>query len=268
MLAQRLYGDVIGREYCDLDLLLRPADIPTAITSLERMGFTAALPLRPWQLQYQLRNGCEYAMSNVRSHVELHWQFAPRQMGVIFDLDQLFRRATTVRAGDRDFPALSPEDEFLMLVVHGTKHGWSKLAWIADLAELLRSAPLGWQYIRTESRRLHIRRMVRISCALAEWLGTPPSEDIRGEVAKDAQAQALARKVENAFSTGIDLDSMRAARHQFILAAKDSRADRMLYVLRHLFTPTLDDWDFVSLPAGTRWLYPAVRLLRLATQKG
>jgi hypothetical protein len=113
---------------------------------------------------------------------------------------------------------------------------------------------------------MHVHRMVRIACALAAWLGAVETP-LGGSLEEDAQAQALAREVENAFLGGIDLDSMRAARHRFILAAKDSTAGRVAYVLRHIFTPTLDDWEFIRLPAGIRGLYPAVRLLRLATQK-
>ncbi len=270
MLAQRLYGDVAAREYCDLDLLLRPADIPVAIAKLESMGFTAALPLAPWQLQRHLRNGCECALSNGAVHVELHWQFAPRQFGAIFDIGQLFRRAIKVRIGDRDLPALSPEDEFLMLVVHGTKHGWSKLAWIADLAEMLRRCPLDPDHVGKESRRMGIRRMLRVALRLADWLGGTVEAPVSGSLdsgGQDPRAEALAQEVKRAFLQGIDLESMLAARHRFILAAKDSGADRLVYVLRYLLTPNLDDWDFFSLPAGTRWLYPAVRLLRLATQR-
>ena len=265
VLAQRLYGDVAGREYCDLDLLLGPADIPAAIAALEKLAYAAALPLQPWQLQAQLRNGCEYAMSNGPVHVELHWQFAPRQLGAVFDIDQLFRRAVKVRLGDRDLPVLSPEDDFLMLVVHGTKHGWSKLAWLADVAALLRTGRLDWGYIESESRRMHVSRMVAIACLLVEWLSI--DAPARASLVADPQAQALAREVQRAFSEGIDLESMRAARHRFVMTAHDSAAGRAAYVLRYVFTPTLDDWNFLRLPAAIRWLYPAIRLLRLATQK-
>ncbi len=267
VLAQRLYGDIAAREYCDLDLLLRPADIPDAIATLQAMGFTAALSFEPWQLERHLRDGCEYAMSNGQIHLELHWQFAPRQFGARFDVDQLFRRSIKVASGDRDVSALSPEDEFLMLVVHGTKHGWSKLAWIADLAEMLRHCPLDWDYVGNQARRIGIQRMLRVTLRLTEWLGAAIETPVRASLAeKDGKSEALAQEVEGAFLKGIDLDSMLAARHRFILAAKDSASDRLVYLLRYLLTPGLDDWHFWRLPAGTRWLYPAVRLLRLATQ--
>jgi hypothetical protein len=152
-----------------------------------------------------------------------------------------------------------------MLVVHGTKHGWSKLAWIADIAELVRSCALDWEYIRSESRRMHIDRMVRVACLLTAWMGV--EMPARASLPQDTQAEALAREVQRALLEGVELESMRAARHHFVMAAHDSAADRVAYVLRYIFTPTLDDWSFLRLPAGARWFYPAVRLLRLATQR-
>lgn len=267
VLAQRLYGDLAAREYCDLDLLLRPADIPAAIAAMGKLGFTAALPLQPWQLQRQLRHGCEYALSSGPVHVELHWQFAPRQFGAAFQIEQLFARSCPIRLGDRDVPALSPEDEFLMLVVHGTKHAWTRLSWLADLAALLRVSSLDWDYVRSESRRMRIARMVRIALILARRMGAPLPTELERGIAGDPEARAVAGQVWEHIVRRSAPGREDQAEHRLITATLDSPADRIAYAARYAVTPTLDDWRYMRLPAGLRWLYPAVRLLRLFTQK-
>lgn len=265
-LAQRLYADVAGREYCDLDLVLRPADVPHAIPALRKLGYSG-LGLDPWQLRSYLRNGCEYPMSDDRVHVELHWQFAPRQFGAPFDIEKLFARSCTIRVGDRDVPALSPEDDFLMLVVHGTKHAWARLSWLADLTALLRLAPLDWDYVRSESKRMHIMRMVRVALVLAGWMGIA-APAFRDEIERDSEARAVAGQVRDYILGIADPGREDVAEHRLITATLDSLADRMAYAARYAVTPTMADWKFLRLPRGLRWLYPAVRLLRLATQKG
>ncbi len=267
MLAQRLYGDVAAREYCDLDLLLRPADVPAAIFALERLGFTAALPLRSWQLNRHLRDGCEYPMSKGPVHLELHWQFATRQFGAAFDIDQVFRRTTTARLGDRDVPALSPEDDFLMLVVHGTKHAWERLCWTADLAALLRVFALDWQYVRSESERMRIRRMARVALMLSGYMGAALPTEIEDEIRKDSEARAVAEQVRNHIARLSEPGRQDSTEHRLVTATLDSAADRLAYAARYATTPTVADWNYLRLPRGFRWLYPAVRLLRLATQK-
>ncbi len=267
VLAQRLYGDTAAREYCDLDLLLRPADIPPAIATLERMGFVAALALEPWQLRAHLRNGCEYAMSDGRIHVELHWQFAPRQLGVVFDIEKLFARATAVRLADHEIPALSPEDDLLMLVVHATKHGWNKLSYVLDIAALLRAVPLDWDYLRKETRDRRASRGLCTALLLAEWCGAKLPDEVRTLAGSDRGAEPLVEQLKRNFRDGVDLEEDLAARHRFLLASRDTSRERAAYLLRYALTPTLDDWNFVPLPPGARWLYPAVRLLRLATKK-
>ncbi len=267
VLAQRLYGDVAAREYCDLDLLLCPADIPAAITTLERSGFIAALPLRSWQLQCHLRDGCEYALSNGQLHLELHWQFAPRQFGARFEIEKLFARSCRVRLGDRPVPALSPEDDFLMLVVHGTKHAWARLCWLADLAALLRVSRLDWDYVRSESKRMRIRRMVRIALVLSGWMGAAVPSDMQSEIKEDSEAAAVAQQVRDHVAKLSEPGREDRTEHRLITATLDSPADRLAYAARYAVTPTLDDWRYLRLPHGARWLYPAVRLLRLATQR-
>jgi len=266
VLAQRLYGDFAAREYCDLDLLLRPDDIPAAIATLGKMGFTAALPLEPWQLQAHLRSGCEYAMSDGRIHVELHWQYVPRQFGNEFDLEQLFVRAAKVPIGDREIPALSPEDDLLMLTVHATKHGWNKLAYVADIAALLRACPMDWDYVKGEALDRRTGLGFCIACMLADWCGAPLPEDVRSVAANDRETKPLVEVVKRNFENGADLDEDLAARHRFIRASRDTSAERLAYLLRYALIPTLDDWNYVRLPRGLRWLYPAARLVRLATK--
>lgn len=263
VLAQRLYGDIAGREYCDLDLLLRPADIPAAIAALQELTFAPALPLEPWQLQAQLRSGCEYAMSDGRIHVELHWQYAPRQLGTVVGIGQLFRRATTVRLGDRDIPALSPEDDLLMLVMHGSKHGWCKLSYVADIAALLRACPMDWDYVTGEALDRRTGLGFCIACMLADWCGAPLPDDVRSVAANDRETNPLVEEVKRNLANGADLEADLAARHRFVRASRDTAPQRLAYILRYAFTPTLDDWNYCRLPAGLRWLYPAVRLVRL-----
>jgi hypothetical protein len=264
-LAQRLYGDFAGREYCDLDVVLRPADVPQAIVALRKLGYSG-LGLDPWQLRSYLRNSCEYPMSDDRVHVELHWQFAPRQFGARFDIERLFARSLILRLGDREVPALSPEDEFLMLVVHGTKHAWARLSWLADLSALLRFTPLDWDYIRAESERMHITRMVRVALVLAGFMGTP-APAFREDIERDPEARAVAEQVRDYIVGIADPGHEDVAEHRLITATLDSPADRLAYAARYAVTPTMADWKFMHLPRGLRWLYPAVRLVRLATQK-
>ncbi len=266
VLAQRLYGDVAAREYCDLDLVFQPSDVPHAILGLRKLGYSG-LGLDPWQLRAHLRDGCEYPMSDDRIHVELHWQFATRQFGAAFDVSQVFRRAATVRLGDRDIPTLSPEDDFLMLVVHGTKHAWERLSWIADLAALLRVLSLDWDYLRAESTRMRIRRMVRVGLILAEWMGAAVPGDMQNEIKQDPEAAAVARQVRDHVAKLSEPGRADSTEHRLITATLDSPADRLAYAMRYAITPTLADWDYLRLPGGLRWLYPAVRLLRLATQR-
>src|SRR5215470_12023655 len=54
-LAQFLYGDPALRQYGDLDLLVRPRDVPGAIATLRQAGYEPQLQLSPRQARAYLR---------------------------------------------------------------------------------------------------------------------------------------------------------------------------------------------------------------------
>ena len=64
--------------------------------------------------------------------------------------------------------ALAPEDSLLILCVHANKHQWSRLGWICDIAEMLRSHPdLNWPVVMEQARMLRSERMLLLGLLLA-----------------------------------------------------------------------------------------------------
>jgi len=83
----------------------------------------------------------EYAFRNpntgalVEFHTERTFRYHPRAVPI----EKLFQRRAFVPIDGRNVPALSLEDELLLICIHGTKHFWERLMWIADVSALLSS---------------------------------------------------------------------------------------------------------------------------------
>src|SRR5205807_1206172 len=80
VLAELLYGDIAMREFGDLDVLVRPADVPRAITTLRDLGYEQNLQLSRRQEKAYLRSGYEYVFGRGAecNLVELQWNVLPR----------------------------------------------------------------------------------------------------------------------------------------------------------------------------------------------
>src|ERR1700732_4780989 len=71
--------------------------------------------------------------------VDLHWRTAPPHYPVRLKSSIVWRAQDTVRLAEADIPIPGPEPNLLLLAVHGARHAWERLGWLADLAWLARA---------------------------------------------------------------------------------------------------------------------------------
>src|SRR5260370_11433511 len=69
--------------------------------------------------------------------VELHNDHTLRYFPRRLPLEEFFARQIRVRLDAHEAPALSVEDELVLICIHGAKHFWEPLMWIADVAALV-----------------------------------------------------------------------------------------------------------------------------------
>src|SRR5260370_16046062 len=133
VLAVQAYGDPAMRSYGDLDLLVRQRDIRRATELMSAAGYSAAVSLRAIDAgkipgQYLFSN--PHAKLIVELHNDGTLRYFPRRL----PLEEFFARQIRVRLDAREIPALSVEDEFVLICIHGAKHFWQRLMWIAEFA--------------------------------------------------------------------------------------------------------------------------------------
>ncbi|MCI0622338.1 MAG: nucleotidyltransferase family protein, partial [Acidobacteria bacterium] len=177
VLTASLYGNLALRQFVDLDLLMRRADVLRAKALLQAEGYESPLRLSERQERAYLGSQCEhhlYAPGGL-FQVELHWQILARFHGFSFDTEGWWQRRRHVNLHEIEVPTLSPEDELLALCVHGQKHCWSRLIWISDLAQLLAAhSDLAWDQITHGARELSAERVLRLGLHLAHNLLQAP----------------------------------------------------------------------------------------------
>src|SRR6267143_1958694 len=147
VLAVQAYGDPAMRAYGDLDLLVRQGDIRRATELLSAAGFLPAVPLSaidaggvPGQYLFSKPD----SKLIVELHNDLTLRYFPRRLPI----EEFFARQVRVRLDAREAPALSVEDELVLICIHGAKHFWERLMWIADVAALVsRQTGIDWQRV-------------------------------------------------------------------------------------------------------------------------
>jgi len=267
-LAVGLFANLALREFSDLDLLLHPEDILKARDAVLAEGYQAEYPLSPAQERALLRSDCQYTFQKSEGalRIELHWNIVPRYCALQLDAAPWFERPQTVVVGGVPVPALSPEDLLLALCVHGAKHRWGRLAWIADVAELLSSHPgMNWGRIESQARKAGAKRLLLLGLGLVQRLHGEelPAEWLQA-IQRDFVVLSMMDQVCRSLGhTGDEPEPWEF--HRFLLQALGP-GQRARYLLESALTPTPAEWSLISLP-GFLWpLYSILRLARLTAK--
>src|SRR4029078_3729368 len=153
--AIRAYGDLGLREFGDLDFLIRDDDLETAITTLNGLGYKRKGKLTAAQFAFIHRlQGQEIIFGESNGiAVEPHTRLTSLKIALDIDDDVLWHRAQRVSLGGHTFLALAPEDDLLLLAIHGGKEMWWKLKWVCDFAAFIESHPdLDWSAVVKRAR--------------------------------------------------------------------------------------------------------------------
>jgi hypothetical protein len=253
------------RDFGDLDFLVRTADVSRAKSALQELGYTLRLTLSPRQQQEYLRIGYEFVFGSATEPnlIELQWQIVPRFYSIATSMESLFNRSVEYEFEEMRVRTLCNEDLMLVLCVHAAKHEWSQLGMVRDIATLAR-LKLDWQWIMAEARRLGIERIVAVSLELARTLlglGLPQAFAFHPAI---LDGEALACDIGKRMSRGEerDIESIRYFRSMMNL--RERWQDQVRFAWRLVSTPSVGEWQAVSLPDQRFPIYRAVRVMRLA----
>lgn len=274
VLAMLAYGDLSLRRFVDLDLLIPRPSFERAAAVLRERGYEAEFEVPHTRREQFKRTKSEMAFLERREGrvIELEWNIAPRYFSVPIDMPALWGRLDRLELGGRSVPTLGVEDLLVVLCIHGSKHLWERVAWIADVAHLVEERPdLDWHEVARLARAARSERMVHLGLYLArELLDARLPEEVRGWLL-DPSMHAVARDVCGLWKrppppSRTEGDELTF--HPLHLKMREHASDRARHVLRLAVTPTVGDWERVSLPQALGFLYYLVRPVRLASKYG
>jgi len=269
-LAVALYGDLAGREYNDIDIIVPQLQFAQAEAQLEAMGYRNSQGSREFCRAFLGGQG-QYAFTRpdgTGAAVDLHWAFSGTH--VTFPL----RPAEAWGDGDiqrlsigegRQVPAIGGANLALLLAGHGTKEAWRFLKWVCDLGLMIeRHRELDWPGIH--------RRAVARGCGDAVLLGCSMAKALLELAVPDGLAGPLQASARVRSLTGLLIGRMletprRAFADNFAdLILCDSRLDRIRGAVDLAVTPSAGDYLAMPLPAPLWPIYYGTRPFRLAAK--
>jgi len=269
VLAVQAYGDPAMRSYGDLDLLVPQQDIRRATELMSAAGFLPAVSLSAIDAG---KIPGQYLFSKPDSKLlfELHNDFTLRYFPRRLPLTEFFARQIRVQVDGHEIPALSVEDELVLICIHGAKHFWERLMWIADVAALIsRQTSMGWQRVADAASAVKAERMLHTGLRLAsDLLRAQLPDKVQAAVQADARAARLAKQCCKWLPSAGNTAPGLFERAAFRLRMRGGLLSAPVYLLRLSFSPTEEDWS-ESQPGSHKGFIDALRRpFRLARKYG
>lgn len=268
-LSVRCYGEPGMRQYGDLDLIVRDKDMQSATEAMIALGYAPTVPTSAIQAG---KFPGEYAFHKsgtqllVEFHTERTFRYYPRPLPI----DKLFERHAHVTIDDREIPTLSTEDELVLICVHGAKHFWARLMWIADVAALIsKKNAVDWDCARAAACEVGAERMLRLGLRLTmDMVGTAVPEQVAALVRADSIVARLATQIEKRLAAGDPRRMGIMERAAFRVKMCGGYWDGVAYLVRLSLSPTEEDW-VPGAKTERSWLLDALgRPVRLARKHG
>lgn len=267
-LSTRCYGDPGMRQYGDLDLIVRDKDMRRVTETMIALGYAPKVPLSAIEAS---KFPGEYAFHKpaadllVEFHTERTFRYHPRQLPI----ENLFARRSSVTIDARAVPTLSIEDELVLICIHGAKHFWERLMWIADVAALISRNPVDWDRAMAAAREVGAERILRLGLRLAmDVAGATLPEQLAAQVRADSSAARLAAQITNRLPAADSRKMGIVERAAFRVKMRGGFWNGLAYLLRLSLSPTEEDWAAAAEIQRSRLRDALGRPLRLARKHG
>lgn len=270
-LAELAYGDQTVKQTLDNDLLVDPGHVAATIELLGSLGYRVADPAVPldrkrWSVLVDMVKECSLVRPN-KAMLDLHWRMTSVK-GLLPEPD-LTRDLLLVAVGDHRLPTLDDEALMVYLAVHGARHGWSRLKWLADFNALLAARDdAAVAALRSRAKRDGVTRAMDLALLQANRLfGTK----VPGDVGRSRCVRWLA-VLSDALMRGPDeLAEQRAAPWRYMMVGHLSALllkSSPAYLANAAWSGWVSTADALAfpLPRAARPLYlvtsPAARIVR------
>jgi len=266
VLGASAYGDMTARTAGDLDLLIYYRDLMLATRILKSRGYeltTKVLedgsPEAQNYFEYHFERAADGMVLELRWRLELTQPRYRRDLG----MQWVWPRRRIVKLAGADVPSFDAISGLLMLCMHGSKHVWSRLIWICDVAKHLESEPnLDWTYAQREATRLGLWRSLALGVLLARRIA---GAQVPPPVLRSFENDRTARKLADFLQKHVveEPGRMPDGRVPYNVQILGFR-ERAYVVLSPTFLrPNARDRAVVKLPKALEPLYYVIRPFRV-----
>lgn len=267
VLAQHVYGNINLRAFGDIDILIEQKDIEQTFTILTSLGFTLTPEIhKDCLINYLKSEACLYfSRTNDGLKIDLQSDLTNKYALVPYSCEAIKQTTLQHTISGKAFQGLSHEDTLINLCVHSASHSWQMLEYITSTAHHITKNQINWHEVIRRAKQLKVIRMVSLGlnlCRLLYKVEIPAI--ISSHLLIDSGVKNLSLKICEKLDTPRHRSAVPERFDNIHIVIRDSFADRLHYILRLLFRPTVKEWQHYPQLADYYQTYSLLRPFRLA----
>jgi len=264
LLALNAYGNLSLREFVDLDILIPRNDAIKTKDTLLKNGYGTHIDIKESHDELYVKTQREYQFYNKKTKMslEIQWRFTTSHFSTSGDLEYLFDFNSLPRKqiNNINYRELQVEDLIIILCIHNASHRWQRLAWLTDVAELIKSnEKIKWSELLTKASAYGIERVILINLLLIQDIfGLEfPLDKLNDKTVKKLSENIFASFfAENENKSFLSQTWLRfKIRENWIMGLKDC--------LKVALLPTPNEWKEISISPNYYSFYYLFRVLKL-----
>lgn len=268
VLSQLAYGDVVSRQYCDLDILVKEENLIDLARVLSSLDYEISIKSEFLENQKLIEIGSDFSIfSKNNIHFEVHWNLFRKLINNDLNKYKIWNDKKKISLNNANINTLEINNYLLYLCIHGSKHLWERIEWVNDIQRLISNYEIDWEYVLNQSKILKNKRFFLLGILISQsfYSNTIPSF-INDEIRKDF----VLDKVQNKIISFYDLKcffqegNIKDIMKKFLLLAQlqDNSYETIKYFISSIFKPTHYDIYFINLPKNLSYLYYITRPFR------
>lgn len=249
-LAELAYPQIGLRTMADVDLLVEKKNLDKAGAILERLGFlpNEAYREKQWYRAHH-HHIVPYVSPDGSLTIEIHWHIIERTALLDMPVDELWRRAQSVRIASVPCLALAPEHMLLHVALHlsSSNQFLSQLRGLYDVAELLRrwGGGLDWDEVLRVGALAGAKKHLYVVLSLVrDALGASVPADVLDQLRRESKWLPLEERMlkQIGLKAACIVDVGEHPLYEFVLRdlaenllARETHSAAFLDVMRKLF---------------------------------
>jgi hypothetical protein len=269
VLSELAYGDVISRQYSDLDILIKKNDLEKAYILLESNDYLLELDNHFLKNKLFLEKNSDVSFYNKQKNitVELHWRLFKSQFSKEIDKIDIFKNKDHFLLNNNKISIFQNELLLVYLCMHGSKHNWERIEWILDIDKLLRNLEkIDFNLVFEISKKLHCLKMLNLGLVLSNIIYDSP---ILSDTFNKSKKEYFNKNIEFIFKEFININNDKTefkknlTIFKFHYSLNDNLVEKIFFLKRTFLDLSNNDTLFMNLDNRFIFLHYLLKPFRL-----